>query len=391
MPDRPRVAVVSNTLTPYRLHFHRRAVREVPEVELWSLFTHEDHASPWALPPAPEINPVYFGPGEPASQQGRARFAWHEWRKGGRVVRWLRGHHARAAVVAGYNDPGRLRVLRWCHRAGVPAFLFGDSNVRGDRAAGWTGRLKRLVLPRVLGWCAGVLACGSLGQEYFARYGVPRDRMFLTPYEPDYDLIGRVTPADVSAARRRFGLDPARRYLLFSGRLVTDKRVDLLLDAFAAVAPDRPAWDLAVLGGGPLAEALRGRVPDGLRDRVRWLGFLGDPAAVGAVYRAAAVLALPSDYEPWAVVVNEAVAAGLALVASDVVGAAAELVRPGVNGFVFPRGDLAALTRCLREVTDPGRCDALRAGAAAVLADWRRRADPVAGLRAALRAAGVLG
>ena len=57
----------------------------------------------------------------------------------------------------------------------MPVFLFGDSNVRGDRAGGWKGRLKRLLLPRVLRLCDGVVACGSLGEEYFARYGVPRE------------------------------------------------------------------------------------------------------------------------------------------------------------------------------------------------------------------------
>src|SRR5204862_428730 len=47
--DRPRVALLCNTLTPYRLHLHRRLAREVPEVEFWSLFTHVDSSSPWSV------------------------------------------------------------------------------------------------------------------------------------------------------------------------------------------------------------------------------------------------------------------------------------------------------------------------------------------------------
>ena len=101
-------------------------------------------------------------------------------------------------------------------------------------------------------------------------------------------------------------------------------------------------------------------------------------------------LALPSDVEPWAVVINEAAAAGLASIASDVVGAAAELVRDGVNGRVFPAGDRSALIVALRDVTDPANADRMKAASALVLADWRRRADPVAGLRGALQSTGVL-
>jgi glycosyltransferase involved in cell wall biosynthesis len=66
------------------------------------------------------------------------------------------------------------------------------------------------------------------------------------------------------------------------------------------------------------------------------------------------VLALPSDYEPWALVINEAAAAGLPSVSSDVVGATAELVRNGVNGRLFPVGSRRGAERCLRDVTRPG-------------------------------------
>src|SRR5262245_34933768 len=163
MADRPAVAIVSNAVTPYRLHFHRRIVREMPEIDLWSLFTHAESNAPWAQEPPADIRPVLFGTGEPSARQARPRYALHEWRKGGRVIAWLRDHAVRAVVVNGYNDAGRLRILRWCHAHGVPAFLFGDSNVRGDRTGGWKGRLKRRLLPRVLGWCAGVMPCGSLG------------------------------------------------------------------------------------------------------------------------------------------------------------------------------------------------------------------------------------
>jgi glycosyltransferase involved in cell wall biosynthesis len=162
------------------------------------------------------------------------------------------------------------------------------------------------------------------------------------------------------------------------------------LDAFAAVAADRPNWDLTIAGTGPLEVALKSRVPAALAARVRWLGFIDDSAVLAALYKACHLMVLPSDFEPWAVAVNEAAAAGLALVCSDVVGAAPELVRDGVNGFTFPRGDLVALTERLREVTQPGRAESFGLASLAVLADWRSRADAVVGLRSALRTVRVL-
>jgi glycosyltransferase involved in cell wall biosynthesis len=87
-------------------------------------------------------------------------------------------------------------------------------------------------------------------------------------------------------------------------------------------------------------------------------------------------------------VINEAAAAGLAIVSSDVVGAAAELVRDGINGFHFKTDDLQDLTNKLRTVTGPDQAK-FAAGSAGVLADWRHKADPVEGIRIALRKCGV--
>lgn len=389
--ERPGLAIVSNGLPPYRLHLHRRIAREIPELRLWSVLTHLDGSSAWAQQAPPEIGPVPFhAPGETSAVQMRPRRAPLEWAKGGRVIRWIKRHNVGAVVVLGYNDAGRVRLIRWCARRGVPVFLFGDSNVRGDAARGWRGLVKRAALRRIVRRCSGVLPCGTLGRDYFLRYGADPGRVFYVPYEPDYDLIARLPADAIERVRARFALPPGRRRLVYSGRLAPVKRADLLIDAFAAVADRRPEWDLLVVGDGPERQALEARLPDRLRGRVVWTGFLDDQATVSALYRLSDALVIPSDYEPWALVVNEAVAAGLAVVSSDAVGAAAELVRDGVNGRTFPRGDLTALTECLLDVTAPGRAAALRANSPMVLADWRRRGDPVRGLRDALGSAGVL-
>jgi hypothetical protein len=65
-------------------------------------------------------------------------------------------------------------------------------------------------------------------------------------------------------------------------------------------------------------------------------------------------------------------------------------VRDGVNGRLFESGEIDSLRQALLHVTDAGNVDRMKAASAAVLADWRRAADPVAGFRNALRFAGVL-
>jgi len=389
-PSRPAVAIIVNSLPPYRAHVHRRIAREIPEIEIWTIATHTPVNDRWNYNASADIRPISFSDGQPASIQGSAKHALAEWRKAGRIIAWLKEHHVRAVVCLGYNDAGRLRIIRWCKRNHVPLFVWGDSNIRGDFVTGWRRFAKQLVLGRVIDACTGLFPCGELGRQFFARYGGERRPMFFFPVEPDYDLITQLPPERIEQIRQQYGLSRQRRRLIFSARMVQAKRPDLCIDAFIAIAEQRPQWDLVMVGEGILREQLAQRIPHKLRERVTWTGFVDDQSVVSALYRLSDVLVLPSDYEPWALVINEAAAAGLAIVSSDVVGASYELVRDHVNGRLFPITNLPALVEALLDVTDPAHIDNMKAASADILAQWRQRGDPIAGLRAALQHANVI-
>jgi glycosyltransferase involved in cell wall biosynthesis len=183
-----------------------------------------------------------------------------------------------------------------------------------------------------------------------------------------------VDPAKVYVAgqavqSRRFeAVEPkanGRANALFVGQLKEYKGVTPLLDAFARLR-DHPAR-LRMVGSGPLEGEVRRRLASvGNVELVGHVPQSGLPAEMAR----ASCLVLPSvttalDREPWGVVVNEAMHAGLPVVASSAVGAAAGgLVQDGRNGLIVPENDAAALASALRRLlSDPGL--AARMGAAA--------------------------
>lgn len=387
--SRPAVAFLCNVPTPYRNHLHRRIALEIPQVRLHSIFTHARSTHGWTLEVPPEINPVYFTIDNTPGRTATWTKPRQVWTMGSRVIRYLKQEHVRAVICDGYQYLTNRRVIRYCARAGIPLFLRADSNIRGDRPRGARAWLKRRILGGIIRSCAGVMPMGRLGQEYFEKYGAEPARCFRVPFEPDYASFAGVTAAEAAAFRARHAMEPGRRYVLYSGRLAAAKRVDLLVDALAAIADRRPDWGLLVAGDGPLRRELAARVPARLAARVLWPGFL-EAGEIRVAYRAADLLVLPSDYEPWALVVIEAMAAGCPVLSSDVVGASAELIEDGVNGRLFRSGDLACLTEALLASTEPTTLARYRAAIAPALDRWRRSADPVEGVRAALRSVGVL-
>jgi glycosyltransferase involved in cell wall biosynthesis len=147
--------------------------------------------------------------------------------------------------------------------------------------------------------------------------------------------------------------------LLFVGRLVPKKGVDVLIDACALVRSELPELRVEIVGGGPLAEELEQRARRaGVADRVHFLG--PQPGeAVDAAFRRCSLVAAPSridehgDREGMPTVLVEALARGVPVIASDLVGIP-ELVRHGETGLLVPPDDPAALAASIaRLVGDP--------------------------------------
>lgn len=200
----------------------------------------------------------------------------------------------------------------------------------------------------------------------------PRDLVRVVP--PGIDLAEWASPADDLGARP--GLP--NRYVLFVGRIAANKGLPTLLEALARLPPDsRPAL---VLMGPPWGEgaALDARAHElGLSSSLCWLGEVRDRRAYRATVRGAEALVLPSAWEAFGLVLLEAMAARVPIVASAV-GAVPEVLEGGRAGRLVPYGDAEALARALRDVVaDPTTtARAVEYGASRVRSyDWARTVE----------------
>ena len=148
--------------------------------------------------------------------------------------------------------------------------------------------------------------------------------------------------------------------LVYLGRLVSDKGIDLLIDALAALRKSDLTPRLTIVGSGPAEAALRASVrAQNLEGQVDFVGTKS-PCEVAKILNAHRVLVIPSRWaEPFGLVALEGIACGCVVVASRV-GGLPEAIGP--CGVLFKNGDLADLTRALQSVlTDPSqRIDLLR-------------------------------
>jgi glycosyltransferase involved in cell wall biosynthesis len=176
------------------------------------------------------------------------------------------------------------------------------------------------------------LAYGSRARQDLVQLGAAEDATFVTASVAAPPLSTPTTTPRESRGR-----------FLYVGQLIERKGVLELLEAFARVSGGR----LFIAGDGPLEDAVRAA---GAADaRIEVLGHLGQPA-LESLYAKVDALVVPSRYEVWGLVVNEAMAFGLPVVVSDTVGAVDDLVYDGVTGVIVPAGDVGALTDAMKDV-----------------------------------------
>ncbi len=278
-------------------------------------------------------------------------------------------------VVSWEYGPATMRALAWTRRQRVPLLVFSELTPWSDAAlSALQRRVHRMLAPRM----DGFIVAGSQGVERLRGLGVSPSLVQVALQSADLDALGD----PVLARRARPAGGPVR--VLAVGRLVADKNLDVLIEAFADAGFAEGEAELEIRGAGPLEPELRARA---------WrLGVplaLPGPAApgeLGEVYANADVLALVSSYEPFGVTLREGAAAGLPLVASRRAGAVGDVALDGENAIVIDPSDRSQIAGALgRLVREPDLRERLAAGSLEVTARHPPEADAEAWERAILR------
>jgi glycosyltransferase involved in cell wall biosynthesis len=246
--------------------------------------------------------------------------------------------------------------------------------------------VKKYVWPFLFRLADVVIMPSSARFKSIRSLGIPEDRITLTPYCVDNPWwVEKSKQADRSGVRARWNVPPNAVVVLFCAKLQPWKRPQDLLRAFAKAAGTNGY--LVFAGDGPLRLALESEAASlGISDRVRFVGFVNQ-SGLPEVYTASDVLVLPSGYEAFGVVVNEAMLCGRPVIVSDKVGAGFDLVRGGETGFIFPTGDVEALSELLQEaLRSPDRLKRVGTAARERMTNWSPR-ENLEGLVAALQRA----
>lgn len=273
-------------------------------------------------------------------------------------------------VMHGYSQPTNVLALFLCKILGIEVLLRGDSN--SQIANSTQSPVKRWMKQRLIGVCDGYLAIGSDNREYYLQHGARPEEIFHVPFCVDnqnFALPPGRREASRASLREQWRVDERDVVLLFASKMTPRKRACDLLEAFMMIGETHRAW-LVFAGDGDEELLLRSRASEAASKRVLFIGFKNQSELPG-VYAACDIFILPSSAEPWGLVVNEVMAAGLPVIVTDEVGAGRDLVAGQDTGIVYPCGDLLALAQALQDlITHPSLRRRMGRKARQVIAAW---------------------
>lgn len=260
------------------------------------------------------------------------------------LTKEIEAYHPDGILIYGWAWHSHLKAMRY-FKGKIPVYFRGDSTLLNN-SPGLKSSLKSLFLKWVYRHIDTAFYVGSANKAYFKAYGLKESQLIFAPHAIDNDRFAINRNAEAQGLRKKLRIKETDILVLFAGKLEPIKNSSLLLRVFQEL--NLTHVQLLFVGNGVTEDELKAMSEKSAKN-VHFIDFQNQ-TQMPVVYQACDLYCLPSRSESWGLAVNEAMASTKAVLVSDQVGCAHDLV--GVeNGAIFKSADPADLKQKLIALT----------------------------------------
>ena len=279
----------------------------------WDIPTLEGYPYTWAINTAPDAGTHHFKgiitPG---------------------LIKQVQDWSPNALLVYGWAYQSHLKILRY-FKGKLPIFFRGDSNLL-DEPRGPKAFLRVIFLKWIYRHIDYAFYPGSNTKAYFEKFGLKKEQLVFAPHAIDNERFAEDKTAEAATLRQDLNIKEGDILILFAGKFENKKSPLELLEAYISLK--KPGSHLLFVGNGELEKELK-KKGAGISS-VHFINFQNQ-TIMPVIYQACDLFCLPSKGpgETWGLAVNEAMACSKAVLVSNKVGCAIDLVKKGQNGDIF--------------------------------------------------------
>lgn len=281
------------------------------------------------------------------------------------LIQQIKNYAPDAILIYGWAYASHLKVLRYFKNK-VPIIFRGDSNLLREQS-GFKALLRFAFLRWIYTHVDHALYVGTNNKAYFKKYGLKEQQLSFAPHAIDNERFAQNRHDEAQALRNGLGLTDKDILVLFAGKFEDIKSPFLLLDAFQSI--NKKNVHLLLVGNGALESELKLKAAE--NPNIHFMAFQNQ-SYIPVVYQACDIFCLPSKSETWGLAINEAMVCQKAVLASDKVGSAIDLIIPGNNGAIFKEASLADLVLQLNNLVErnPDGLKSMGESSRQIINDW---------------------
>lgn len=256
-----------------------------------------------------------------------------------RMIRKLNVIRPSCIIIPGYYNLIYRDAARWAHERNIITIMLTESNYEDKKRSSFKELIKSIWINKFFN---AIFAGGASSSYYLKRLRYPMNKIWRGCDIVDNDYFSRNTlEIRKNAKHYKDKFDLPDKYFLYVGRFSEEKNLIRLIKAYKIYKSYSKVktWNLVLLGGGPQENRLKNLARKLNLNDIIWPGFKQIDKLI-PYYALASCFILPSTREPWGLVINEAMASGLPILASERCGCVLNLVFPGINGYILDPLDI---------------------------------------------------
>ena len=241
------------------------------------------------------------------------------------LEKFLHQYSPDALVILGYNRPFHWAAMRTACQLGIDVYIRDDSNLISKKRSKLNVAAKKAFFRIIDRYITGYLAVGKLNYDYYLYHGIAKNKLHTISWAVNNVFFRVQRENRVYELRQELGISDTSPVILYVGKLLRAKGVLELLDAFDILSETESSHPYLILvGSGELFTEVQARshknthiIPVGFKNQTELVSY----------YALCDLFVFPSNHETWGLVVNEAMAAGKAVIVSNKVGCWPDLVK----------------------------------------------------------------
>ena len=269
------------------------------------------------------------------------------------LIKEITEYNPSAILVIGWGYESHLKVLR-NFKGKIPLYFRGDSTLLDNHPNGFVGQVKNLVRRLFLVWVYShinkAFYVGEESKAYFKWALLKESQLVFSPHSIDNMRYEIDYTNEVKKIRESISIPIDNRVILFAGKFESKKNPLLLMNSF--LEAETSDIHLVFIGNGEEEQGLKELATKSVKnDYIHFINFQNQ-SIMPIWYQLADVFCLPSKGpgETWGLAVNEAMASGKAIIVSNKVGCAKDLVKNGINGWIFESNNQRNLKEIIEQI-----------------------------------------